>query len=100
MVQVAISLVERVAAFMEKEQKCTPEHARRLSQKMLDEVGLDIGTRLELFLAEGVEDERHSRLTYWTGRRFWEAIDPDAARILRAVDATRAEIEALVPVPW
>jgi len=100
MVQVAVSLADRVAAFIEKEQNRMPEHARSLARKMLDELGLDIATHLELFLAEGAEDEQHSRLLYWRGGRFGEAIGPDVARILRAVDATRAEIEALVPVPW
>jgi hypothetical protein len=96
MSQASASLVGRVAAFIGQEQRRSAGQAHDAADTILHQVALDVRTDLGAFLAQGrPEDEQHRRLAYWLEEQFWNAIDPDSARVLRSVKATREEIEVL-----
>ncbi len=100
MAQEAAPLVSRLADYAQQKWKLTPDEARARAARLLDQVGLDLGEALATFVQgnkpETKKQEAQWGDEYWAKDKYWEAMDSEAAAILKAVGATKEEIKALM----
>ncbi len=92
-----IPLVNRVAGHLEKAEKRPANAAEALAHKLLHEMVGDVRDDFDAFVAKAPPaDAAQRRMAYWAEQQFWQAMDPDVAQILRAVQATPREVQVLV----
>ncbi len=93
-------LVERMAAAIRREEpELSHGQAKGRAELLLKAALLAIQNALgeSVTGAGGEEDEAARREAFWADARYWDAIDPNTARIMRNAGAAREEIEDLVP---
>ncbi len=100
MAQEGAPLVNRLADYIGQKWKLTPEQARGRANRLLEQVGLDLGEHVDDFLQANTpanKDEAAQRENeYWSKATYWEAFDPEAVEVLKTVGATAEELKASV----
>ena len=100
MAQEGAPLVNRLADFVQQKWKLTPDQAQARANRLVEQVGLDLGKHLDDFFQANKpasKDEAAQRENeYWSKAAYWEAFDSEAVEVLKAAGATAEELKASV----